>query len=141
MRAISAALAAFIPTAVLIAALAPLAVAFAYGRGAFGVDDIALTSTVVAAFAPLIVVLMVSPVLAGAHNARRRGFVLLATGAMNVVLNFVLDVALGAWLGVAGIALSSSVTSVLLTLFLAWRLELVEPAFPPPRWRAPHGWH
>jgi len=128
-RSVALGLAAFIPLAALGAALAPLAVTFAYGRGAFGATGVAVTSHVVAAFAPLIVVLMVSPVLAGAHNARRRGFVLLATGTMNVILNFVLDVLFAIVLGVAGIALSSSLTSILLTVFLAWRLAVAEPDF------------
>ncbi len=128
-RSIAYALSAFIPLAVLAAALAPLAVHVAYARGAFGAADVAVTANVVAAFSPLIPILMVSPVLAGAHNARRRGFVLLATGTMNVVMNFAFDVVLGTWLGVAGVALSSSVTSTILTIFLARRLAASEPDF------------
>lgn len=129
-RSLAYAAVAFIPAAALVAALAPLLAEAAYLRGAFNAGDASLTAGVVAAFAPLILVLMVSPVLAGAHNARRRGVILLVTGSMNVVLNLTLDVALGRWIGVAGIALSSSVTSVLLVLFLAVRLAKAEPDFP-----------
>jgi putative peptidoglycan lipid II flippase len=129
-RSIAYALVAFIPLGALAAALAPLAVDAAYLRGAFDAGDVAITSNVVAAFAPLILVMMVAPVLIGAHNARRRGFLLLLTGAMNVVMNFILDVTLGAWLGVAGIALSSSVTAIVLVLFLAFRLTKAEADFP-----------
>ena len=86
----------FIPIAGLAAAVAPVAVEVAFGRGAFSSEDVAATARVVAAFAPLIVIWMVSPVLVGAHNARRHGRVLLAGATMNAILNFVLDVLFGA---------------------------------------------
>ena len=128
-RSVAYALAAFIPLAALGAALAPLGVEVAYGRGAFGSGDVAVTAHVVAAFAPLMVVLMISPVLAGAHNARRRGLLLLTRGAMNVVMNVSLSIILGAWLGVAGVALATSVTSSILVVFLASRLARDEHEF------------
>lgn len=121
--AIRFALVAFVPLVALVAGLAPLGVEFAYGRGAFDASDAQLTSTVVAGFAPLLLVLMVSPILTSAHNALRRGGVLLVTGAANVVLNLLLNLALGSVLGAAGIALSSSITSSLLVVFLAARLH------------------
>lgn len=120
--AIRYATAVFVPIAALAAALAPLAVQVAYGRGAFDAGDAALTSGVVAAFAPLLLVLMIGPILQSAHNALRHGRILLATGTMNVVLNLVLNVAFGSLIGAAGIALSSSISSALLILFLASRL-------------------
>lgn len=116
------AMAAFVPIAVLAAALAPLAVQVAYGRGAFDADDAAQTSAVVAGFAPLLLALMVSPILTSAHNALRHGRVLLVTGSINVVLNLLLNLAFGPIIGAAGIALSSSLTAVILTVFLASRL-------------------
>lgn len=129
-RSIAYAIVAFIPLAAFAGALAPLAVDAAYLRGAFDAGDVTVTANVVAAFAPLILVMMVAPVLVGAHNARRHGLLLLLTGAINVVMNFTLDLALGAWLGVAGIALSSSITAVLLVLFLSVRLRKAEADFP-----------
>lgn len=120
--AVRYALVAFIPIAVLAAALAPLGVEVAYGRGAFTTEDAAVTSAVVAAFAPLLLALMVSPILTSAHNAVRRGSVLLATGILNVILNLVLNIVFGSVIGAAGLALSSSVTSTLLVIFLASRL-------------------
>ena len=136
-RAIRYVLVAFVPVALFAAALAPLAVQVAYGRGAFDSGAAEVTARVVAAFAPLIVVLMVSPILTDAHNARRHGGVLLATGALNVVMNFVFDVLFGAVLGVAGVALSSGVTSTLLMFFLAHRLvELHTAGVTKGLWRA-----
>ena len=129
-RSVAYALVAFVPVAILAAALAPLAVEVAYGRGEFGAGEVAVTAGVVAGFGPLILVMMVSPLLAGAHNARRRGGVLLATGVMNVIMNVTLDVVLSAWLGVAGIALASSVTGSILVVFLAKRLARAEGDFP-----------
>ena len=129
-RSIAYALVAFVPVAILAVALAPLAVEVAYGRGEFGASDIAVTAGVVAGFGPLMLVMMVSPVLAGAHNARRRGGVLLATGVMNVLMNVTLDIVLSAWVGVAGIALASSITGSILVVFLAVRLARAEDDFP-----------
>ena len=128
-RSLRFAIAAFVPIAALTAAVAPVAVSVAYGRGAFGPKDVAETSRVVAAFAPLIVILMTSPVLAGAHNARRAGSVLLAGGITNVIFNVILDVVFGVWIGVAGIALSSAVASTIVVTFFAWRLSRDDQAF------------
>jgi putative peptidoglycan lipid II flippase len=125
-RAIRYVLALFVPIAVLTAAVAPIAVAVAFERGAFGPLDVDRTARVVAAYAPLIVVMMVSPVLVGALNARQRGRVLLAGGLLGVFLNITLDVALGVWLGVAGIALASSVTSTIVLGYFARRLAREE---------------
>lgn len=128
-RSAAYAFAVFIPIAVLAAALAPLAVDVVYKRGAFDAHDVAATANVTAAFAPLILILMVSPMVGGAHNARRRGIVLLAAGTMNVIMNSLLDVLLGAWLGVAGVALASSLTSTIVFVFLAHRLAASEDDF------------
>jgi putative peptidoglycan lipid II flippase len=128
-RAIRFTTAVFVPVAMLTAAVAPLAVKLAYGRGAFSVDALYATAGAVAAFAPLLLLLMVQPVLVGAHNARRHGR-LLATGAsMNVILNSILDIVLGISFGVIGVALSSSITVALVLAFFAWRLSISEADF------------
>ncbi len=128
-RALRYVLATFVPIAVLTAAVAPVAVALGFGRGAFGEDDIARTAQAVAAFAPLIVVTMCYPPFTGAFNARRRGKILLAGGVMNVVLNLVLDIVFGLTLGAAGIALSSSLTAILVLVFFSRRLGQSEDGF------------
>ena len=128
-RALRFATAVFVPVAMLTAAVAPLAVKLAYGRGAFSVDALYATAGAVAAFAPLLLLLMIQPVLVGAHNAVRHGR-LLATGAtVNVVLNFILDIVLGISLGVIGVALSSSITVAVVLGFFTWRLSISEAAF------------
>jgi putative peptidoglycan lipid II flippase len=123
------ALAVFVPMAVLTAAVAPVAVAVAFQRGAFSTADVGRTAQLAAAFAPLMVILMTSPVLTGALNAQRRGRVLLAGGVFSVVLNITLDVVLGVLLGVVGIALASSVTSIIVVVFFTWRLARAEATF------------
>ncbi len=128
-RSIRYVLALFVPVAALTVAVAPVAVAVGYGRGAFGSVDVVRTAQAVAAFAPLIVLLMCYPPLTGALNARRRGGVLLAAGLLSVCLNLALDVALGSWLGAAGVALSSSITALLVLAFFSWRLSRSETAF------------
>ena len=128
-RALRYVLAAFVPIAVLTIAVAPIAVGVGFGRGAFSPADVARTAEAMAAFAPLIVVMMCYPPFTGAFNARRRGGVLLAGGVMNVILNLTLDVVLGLTLGAAGVALSSSVTAVVVLVFFAWRLSRSEPDY------------
>ena len=102
-------IAVFVPVAALTAAVAPLATSIAYERGAFGPEQVLLTAESVAGFAPLLLVLMMLTVLTGAHNARKRGTLLMVGGILNVILNLSLDVLLGSWLGVPGIALASSI--------------------------------
>jgi putative peptidoglycan lipid II flippase len=103
----------FLPVAALTVAVAPLAVFFAYGRGAFTPEDMRLTAATLAAYAPIIVTLMMLPVLVGSLNARRRGGMLLIGGALNVALNVALDIVLAYWLGAPGIALATSIAEIL----------------------------
>lgn len=128
-RALRYVLAAFVPIAVLTIAVAPVAVDVGFGRGAFDDRAVERTAEAVAAFAPLIVVTMCYPPFTGALNARRRAYVLLAGGAINVALNLVLDVVLGLTLGAAGIALSSSLTAIVVLIFFARRLARSEGDF------------
>ena len=116
----------FTPIAFLTAALAPLIVGIAYGRGAFGAASAELTSVVVLGLAPTIVISMASPVLTGSLNARRKGTLLLAGGVLNVTLNLVFNVVLGATMGLIGIALSSSAATALVLVFFARRLSRME---------------
>jgi putative peptidoglycan lipid II flippase len=130
MRLLRLTIIVFLPIAALTAAVAPVAVGLAYGRGAFTAEDLATTAQVVAAFAPLIVLLMVNPVIVDSLNARRRGTVLLLGGIANAILNFVLDVVFGLSIGVAGIALATSVTiAVVLFFVLAPNLARTEAEF------------
>jgi putative peptidoglycan lipid II flippase len=122
-------MAAFVPIAVLTVAVAPVAVSVAYGRGAFTAGNLALTSAVAAGFAPMILILMTSPVVRLALNARRLGWVLLAGATVNVILNTIFDVVLGLTLGVAGVALSSSLTAGAVAMYFARQLSIFEPEF------------
>ena len=107
------------PVAALTVAVAPLATSIAYERGAFGPEQVLMTAESVAGFAPLLLVLMMLTVLTGAHNARKRGTLLMVGGILNVILNLSLDVLLGIWLGVPGIALASSIAQgAVMFLFL-----------------------
>jgi putative peptidoglycan lipid II flippase len=128
-RVLRFSIAAFVPVAILTVAVAPVAVAVAYGRGAFTAGDLALTTVVAAGFAPMIVVLMTSPVVRLALNARRLGRILLIGATMNVVLNTGFDLALGYTLGVAGVALSSSLTAAAVAVYFARQLRKSDPEF------------
>ena len=130
VRAMHYVLAIFVPVACLTAAVAPLAVSIAYGRGAFSGEDVTTTARTVAGFAPLLVVLMLVPIMTGAHNARRRGKLLLVGGITNVAVNITLDLVLGRLFGVAGLALASSAAETTVLIFFIYRLSRFGDAFP-----------
>jgi putative peptidoglycan lipid II flippase len=119
----------FVPVGMLTAAVAPLAVAIAYGRGAFTVADADLTARTVVGLAPLLVTFMLVPILTGAHNARRRGRLLLVGATINVAVNITLDVILGRLLGAPGVALASSIAEASVTLLFIRRLATSEDGF------------
>lgn len=120
----------FVPLSVATAALAPLIVEVAYLRGAFEDRAAILTAGALAGFAPLLFLTMVNSVLTGAHNARQRGLFLMSMGFLNAVLNAVFNVGLGLVIGIAGIALSTSLTVGLVQFIKAWRLGSLDEAFP-----------
>lgn len=122
-------LAIFVPLSVATGAMAPLIVDLAYVRGAFDERAAALTSVTLLGFAPLLVLTLVQSVLVGAHNARRQGMFLLAMGVLNAFLNAFLNVGLGLLLGIAGVALSTSLTVGLIQVINAWRLGRIERDF------------
>jgi peptidoglycan biosynthesis protein MviN/MurJ (putative lipid II flippase) len=128
-RMVRFAIVGFIPITILTIAVAPVAVTVAYGRGAFTDGDLALTTGVAAGFAPLIVVLMTSPVMRLALNARRLGRIILFGAVLNVLLNAVFDVLFGIALGVVGVALSSGLTAAAVAVFFAQRLARSDPGF------------
>jgi peptidoglycan biosynthesis protein MviN/MurJ (putative lipid II flippase) len=48
---------------------------------------------------------------------------------VNAALNFVFDVIFGIWIGAAGIALSSALTTLVVLAFLAYSLARTQPSF------------
>ena len=129
-RAMHYVLAIFVPIAMLTMAVAPLAVSIAYGRGAFTPGGHRHDRTGRR---------LLRPAPGGGHartdpdrrpQRRRRGTLLLAGGLLNVAVNISLDVVLGRWLGVAGIALASSIAETTVLLFFIVRLTRGGDAFP-----------
>jgi putative peptidoglycan lipid II flippase len=119
----------FVPISFGVAALAPVLVDVVYRRGAFDAKAAADTSLVVAAFAPVLALEMIRPILTGAHNARRNGVLLATTAVSNATLNLVFNLAFSRLFGVAGVALSTSLTITMTQLFLGWRLSRSESDF------------
>jgi putative peptidoglycan lipid II flippase len=127
-RLLQYALAFFVPLAALTAAVAPVATAVAYDRGAFSQADLTLTAHVVAVSAPLIVLWTIAPTLVSALNARRRGDILLWASVLNVVVNVAFDIVLGFLFGVVGIALATTAVSVVMVVYLGRKLAQEDPA-------------
>jgi putative peptidoglycan lipid II flippase len=128
-RAIRTTIALFVPVVVGAMALSPLVVQIAYERGVFDASATRTTSLVVAALAPMILLTMIQPVLTGAHNARRRGGLIALAACLNAASNVILDVVFGLAIGVAGVALSTSITIGIVLSVLAVQLNRREPDF------------
>ena len=77
-------------------------------------------------YAPFIVLSIINPPLVGALNARRKGIVLLAGGIINVSVNLVLTVSLGSLMGIIGVALSTSITGVIIATFFSQRVRRLD---------------
>ena len=120
----------FVPLSVATMALAPLIVAVVYVRGAFSQDDAQMTALVLVGFAPLLFLNMANTILTGGHNARRRGMFLMWMGITNAILNALFNIGFGLLFGVAGVALSTSVTVGIVQAVKARQLAVVDPAFP-----------
>jgi putative peptidoglycan lipid II flippase len=128
-RVLSFVLTFFVPIAALTAAVAPVAVTTAYGRGAFSTEDALLTSQALSALAPMILILMFQPVLTSALNARRKGMILLIASIIDIVGHVLLTVTLGAWIGVIGVALASSISAAVTTVYFARRFRIIDEGF------------
>jgi putative peptidoglycan lipid II flippase len=118
----------FVPLAGLTVAAAPVATALLYDRGSFSEADLALTAQVVAVTAPLVVTWTALPTLVSALNARRKGTALLAAGIVTTTTNLTLDVILGSLFGLIGIAMATTVASVVTFIFMGRLLSRLEPA-------------
>ncbi|WP_026532450.1 murein biosynthesis integral membrane protein MurJ [Arthrobacter sp. H41] len=107
---------------ILALAAAPL-VGLAFGRGAFDAEDAAATATAVIWYAPALIALGCRQVVVSASYAvgDARGPVIVAVAAM--VVNVVGDVLLAPVLGIAGIALATSVSLLGAALLNGWLLH------------------
>jgi putative peptidoglycan lipid II flippase len=98
-------------------------------HGAFGARDTAVVSSVLAMYAIQIPFFVVSRVFYRFVVAMRRTDLVLWCGSLNLVLDVVLNVLLMRWLGVAGIALATSLWTVSTLAFLwYWAYRLLGQA-------------
>lgn len=128
---IRSALAIAVPVSVGAAALAPVIVDIAFERGAFDQAATAATALVILGMSPLFALSMVEAVLIGAHNARRAGVTLFAAGLTHAGVNLAFDLLLVGPLGVAGIAVATSLAYLAALSLLAVVLARQEPEFRP----------
>lgn len=105
--------------AVFVFASRPL-IALAYQRGAFHASDTLLVARVQSAFALQIPFFVISRVFYRFLLVLERSSLVLACGAINLVLDIVFNLVLMRIWGVVGIALATSLWTVSTFLFLAW---------------------
>jgi putative peptidoglycan lipid II flippase len=114
-----------VPLAVLTMAASRPVVRLAFQHGAFGPRDTSVVATVMAMYAIQIPFFVVSRVFYRFIVAMRRTDLALYCGTINLFLDIVLNLLLMRWLGVAGIALATSLWTVGTFLFLwywTWKL-------------------
>ncbi len=118
-----------VPIAVMLIAGAHFLVRIAFQHGAFGPRDTAVVARVLAMFAIQIPFFVVSRVFYRFIVAMRRTDLIFYCGAINLVLDVVLNLVLMRMYGVAGIALATSLWMVATFLFLwFWSHRLLAAA-------------
>lgn len=118
-----------IPIAVALMGGARLVVRVAYQHGAFGPRDTAVVAGVMAMYAIQIPFFACSRVYYRLIVAMRRTDLVLWCGVLNLGLDVVLNLVLMRWMGVAGIALATSLWTVSTLLFLwFWARRLLAGA-------------
>lgn len=113
------------PIAVALICCSRLLIRLALQHGAFGPRDTAVVTPVLAMYAIQIPFYVSGRVLNRFLVAMRRTGLIFYCGALNLVLDVVLNLVLMRWFGVAGIALSTSLWTVSSFLFLgywSWRI-------------------
>jgi putative peptidoglycan lipid II flippase len=111
---------ASIPIATLLIAGAPALVHVAFQRGAFGHSDTVAVARTLSLYALQVPFFAVSRVSYRLLIAMRRSDLVLACGGINLLLDVVLNLVLMRWLGVAGIALATSLWTFATYLFLGY---------------------
>jgi putative peptidoglycan lipid II flippase len=108
-----------LPLSMLLIATSHFVVRIAFEHGAFGPRDTSVVSSVMAMYAIQIPFFVVSRVFYRFIVAMRRTDLVLYCGVLNLILDIVLNLILMRWLGVAGIALATSLWTVS-TFFFLW---------------------
>jgi putative peptidoglycan lipid II flippase len=106
------------PIAIAIIAGSHLLIRITFQHGAFGARDTAVVTPVLAMYAIQIPFFVTSRVFYRFLVAMRRTGLIFYCGAINLVLDVVLNLILMHWFGVAGIALATSLWTVSTFLFL-----------------------
>jgi len=106
------------PIALLLIAAAQVLIRIAFQRGAFGLRDTAAVAPVLAMYAIQIPFFVSSRVFYRFLVAMRRTDLILYCGIINLALDIVLNLILMRWMGIAGIALATSLWTICTFLFL-----------------------
>lgn len=118
-----------IPIAAFLIAGSRLLVRLVLQHGAFGPNDTGVVASVLAMYALQIPFFVVSRVPYRLIVAMRRMDLVFTCGAINLALDVVLNLVLMRWMGVAGIALATSLWTVSTCAFLwFWALRLLKRA-------------
>ncbi len=123
---ISAAVATFVAVGLILAA--PVLVRLTLQHGVFGPRDTSAVSSVLVMYALQIPFFVCSRVFYRFLLAMRRADLVFYCGSLNLALDVVLNVVLMRWLGVAGIALATSLWTVSTLIFLCYWSWKVLPA-------------
>jgi len=108
-----------VPIAIVLIAASQWLVRIAFQRGAFGVRDTAVVAPVLAMYAMQIPFFVTSRVFYRFLVAMRRTDLIFYCGLLNLVLDIGLNLILMRWMGIAGIALATSLWTVS-TFFFLW---------------------
>lgn len=111
-----------VPATVVMIVLSKPIIAIVFERGAFTAEDTDLVSQIQQLFMLQLPAYLVGVVIVRVISALKANVILLWGAGLNLAVNIGLNIVLGAWLGVPGIALSTSVVYWVSTIFLGLML-------------------
>lgn len=117
----------FTPAAGLGILFAPELVEMLFGRGAFGRHSVAATALALACYSPCLVIMPLVQLLSGLYASLQRTRALSVISAAAVLLNLAADLTLARVMGLAGIALATSLIQAAWAIMLAWWLHRLHP--------------
>src|SRR5262249_27036644 len=109
---------AAVPLTLLLIVASPLIVQLLFQRGSFTPDDTKLVSHIQALYLVQVPFLMIGIVFVRLASSLQRNQILLWGATITLPLNVVLNLILMRWLGVAGIALATSLVYVVSCVYL-----------------------
>ncbi len=112
-----------IPSIVGLIALSRPIISAVYGRGAFGEDSILMTSTVMMYYAPMLIGIGITDIFNRAFYSLKDTKTPVILSSISMIVDIVLNFVLSSFMGLSGLAFSSSIGRAVNAFLLMWVLR------------------